>query len=910
LRSRSQLAYIVARALSNPPKASETFINNQPFKQTARSKSKQSKKMPSMTLSANDAPTFDSAFIGFVQTNCDDVASTAVTSTLRAAPRGVPRLTASELAARIAHNLINAPASNTSYSNSKGASPSAAPLAFAGFGDSETPTATLSATTALEQLCELVLQHCWGAHVQPYRASVVQFTAEASPASLLDATVDSSNFNPGDDGLSAPTTPHGRHSEAPRFRNYEATNAPVPFKSVMNMGAALKHQKEQQQMGDDESPGTASGNESPAMPQLTAHQKQQQRNTTHLAVAALRFGDSVTSMHLSTTSLGNPDQGPRPTIGPLSGPQAPRRESRARSDSQRPSMALADTARVMHILSQRSMQQRRLSDIADPRRVSIGQDNNRRVSMGLNRIDSVASMAGCIPAEIANHADVQEEAWDGTAQVNQYVLLQTIGSGAQGDVMLAMDTDKNELRAVKVMPRGGAGSITDARGRLNRRMGRMQKEVAIMKKCRHRNIVALYEVIDDPAANSLYLVMQYVEHGSLVSLNADGSVTQAVAPDLLAGYARQLCAGLHYLHNHGVIHRDVKPDNMLLGNDNQVFLSDFGVSDVFEMNNGGADISGTRGTKAFLAPEMWSAVQSGDAVDGKAVDVWAMGLTLYTLLYGKLPWRCVDAAEYEKLISTVPPPFPRETPCKAVVGELWITLLEGMLQRDATKRWKMPAVREHTKKIHRQLAERDEAEALRASNVFTAVRHLSVDHASAIGSPRPTGSPRESLSPRVSVANRIASPKHMEARMSVFRSDRTHGRGLDSAAPAGSIPAPVSASGGATPPRVSLDSTDDYGLHEKQRQSLEVSVSGSGEEVGPPMRRTVTASAAEITLRKSESGDVPIGEVHAPLPMFDANGSTAMAAILTFDDDDDDDDSSGDEQDFSVDAGSVRRVRA
>jgi serine/threonine protein kinase len=261
-------------------------------------------------------------------------------------------------------------------------------------------------------------------------------------------------------------------------------------------------------------------------------------------------------------------------------------------------------------------------------------------------------------------AQLQEDCGDGTGELNQYVLLDALGQGAQGEVFLAMDTECDELRAIKAVHRprcavggghanGGALSV----GRM-RQAAALQREIAIMKKCRHRNLVRLYEVIDDPDLDRMYLVMQYIEHGPLIKLTNDGRALRTIEAVKLAVYARQLCSGMLYLHRHGVIHRDLKPDNILLGQNDQVYLADFGTSELFGEEAKG--ISGTRGTLAFMAPELLDARRREDeggpsacvvspsafgrgqlpsgAVDGEAVDVWALGVTLYVSLYGRLPW--------------------------------------------------------------------------------------------------------------------------------------------------------------------------------------------------------------------------------------------------------------------------------
>jgi serine/threonine protein kinase len=145
----------------------------------------------------------------------------------------------------------------------------------------------------------------------------------------------------------------------------------------------------------------------------------------------------------------------------------------------------------------------------------------------------------------------------------------------------------------------------------------------------------------------------------------------------MVSYARQICAGLEYLHKKGVIHRDIKPDNILLGRDDCVYLADFGTAEVFGEADAQRGVTGTRGTMAFLAPELlvslddgskdlleWSANEGPGAaggrfavkalkVSGEAVDVWALGVTFYVMLYGKLPWEFDDARQLFKHIDSV-----------------------------------------------------------------------------------------------------------------------------------------------------------------------------------------------------------------------------------------------------------------
>eukprot|EP00672_Neobodo_designis_P003790 CAMPEP_0174882726 /NCGR_PEP_ID=MMETSP1114-20130205/84907_1 /TAXON_ID=312471 /ORGANISM="Neobodo designis, Strain CCAP 1951/1" /LENGTH=789 /DNA_ID=CAMNT_0016118127 /DNA_START=393 /DNA_END=2762 /DNA_ORIENTATION=+ len=256
--------------------------------------------------------------------------------------------------------------------------------------------------------------------------------------------------------------------------------------------------------------------------------------------------------------------------------------------------------------------------------------------------------------------------------INQYIVMDRLGKGAQGHVFLAMDTDTDDLRAIKVVRRPPRGARANAA--MRKKAEDLEREVAIMKKLRHKNVVRLYEVIDDPDQDVMYLVLQYAEHGPLATIRPDGTASRTVEPSMLLKYAQQLCSALQYLHANGVTHRDIKPENILCGANEQVFLADFGVSE----HSPERGVTGTRGTAAFLAPELLAqecGISMGvsafalpfdtfDEVDqppaaasevaGEPVDVWALGITLYALLYGKLPWEFTDARDLFEAIQRRP----------------------------------------------------------------------------------------------------------------------------------------------------------------------------------------------------------------------------------------------------------------
>ncbi|CAD2222850.1 Protein tyrosine kinase/Protein kinase domain/Kinase-like, putative [Angomonas deanei] len=233
-----------------------------------------------------------------------------------------------------------------------------------------------------------------------------------------------------------------------------------------------------------------------------------------------------------------------------------------------------------------------------------------------------------------------------------------------------------------------------------------------MKALRHRNIVSVYEVIDDPTASKLYLIMQYIDGGAIASVSVEEGtdiVCTPIEPVQLMIYARQMLSGLEYLHRHNVVHRDIKPDNILVSKSGTVYLADFGVAETFDnhfrerMQNllqesmmysmamsragnqpGGPQVLGKKGTLLFMAPELWE----NQKVYGRPIDMWALGVTLYVLLTGKLPFKNTE---------DIPDPNKLEVPSD--YGEAWQELLLGLLEYDPERRLTVQRARSLVKEM-------------------------------------------------------------------------------------------------------------------------------------------------------------------------------------------------------------------
>uniref|UniRef100_A0A8C8VGW4 Calcium/calmodulin dependent protein kinase kinase 1 n=1 Tax=Pelusios castaneus TaxID=367368 RepID=A0A8C8VGW4_9SAUR len=193
-------------------------------------------------------------------------------------------------------------------------------------------------------------------------------------------------------------------------------------------------------------------------------------------------------------------------------------------------------------------------------------------------------------------------------------------------------------------------------------LDRIYQEIAILKKLDHVNIVKLIEVLDDPAEDNLYMGIPVME------VPTDQPFTEEQA----RLYFKDIVLGIEYLHYQKIIHRDIKPSNLLLGDDGRVKIADFGVSNQFEGND--AQLSSTAGTPAFMAPEAIS--DSGKSFSGKALDVWAMGITLYCFVYGKCPFIDEYILALHNNIKNKVVEFPEEPQMSEELRELILRMLD------------------------------------------------------------------------------------------------------------------------------------------------------------------------------------------------------------------------------------------
>jgi tRNA A-37 threonylcarbamoyl transferase component Bud32 len=260
--------------------------------------------------------------------------------------------------------------------------------------------------------------------------------------------------------------------------------------------------------------------------------------------------------------------------------------------------------------------------------------------------------------------------------INNYVLLDEIGQGTQGIVYLSFDEKTCVEYAIKEV-------ININKLKLTNKYENLKREIAIMKNANHENIVKLYDVIEDKNGKSIYMVMQYIEGGSILK-KINERKYQTLPLEKVIFYVKQLISGLSYLHYNNIIHHDIKPENILLGKCDDVYLSDFGVSEILT----GFDnlISNRNGTFIFFPPEFF---MLGAIAYGPEADIWAFGVTIFLMIYGTYPFEGKNYEELKYNVVNTDPKYP-DNCC-----ETQKDFFDKIFMKDPTVRISLSGIKKH-----------------------------------------------------------------------------------------------------------------------------------------------------------------------------------------------------------------------
>ena len=223
-------------------------------------------------------------------------------------------------------------------------------------------------------------------------------------------------------------------------------------------------------------------------------------------------------------------------------------------------------------------------------------------------------------------------------QLGDYVIEQLLGAGTEGAVYRARDIVLGRRVALKTV-RDGSSAHT-----------RCVEEARLMARVEHPNVLRVYHA--QRHHRIWYVALEYAGCGSV---HARAKTLGALGVREALGLLAQAADGLAHLHGLGILHRDVKPQNMLLTTDGQLKVSDFGLST--ELRGDECRAPGMIGTPAFLAPERWE-----EGPLAAAGDVYSLGVSLFYLLTGQLPFPSKSSDELRRAHARLEPRLPESTP--------------------------------------------------------------------------------------------------------------------------------------------------------------------------------------------------------------------------------------------------------
>ncbi|KAJ9543419.1 hypothetical protein OSB04_023126 [Centaurea solstitialis] len=186
-------------------------------------------------------------------------------------------------------------------------------------------------------------------------------------------------------------------------------------------------------------------------------------------------------------------------------------------------------------------------------------------------------------------------------------------------------------------------------------MNQIKREISVMKLVKHPNVVQLYEVM--ASKTKIYFVLEYVKGGELFNSLAKGKLKE----DAARNYFKQLITAINFCHSRGVYHRDLKPENLLVDDEGNLKISDFGLSALADTKRQDGLLHTACGTPAYIAPEVIH--QKG--YDGAKADIWSSGVVLFVLLAGFLPFRDSNLMEMYRKIARAEVKFPKLFPAEA-----------------------------------------------------------------------------------------------------------------------------------------------------------------------------------------------------------------------------------------------------
>ncbi|NXT83124.1 STK36 kinase, partial [Zapornia atra] len=274
--------------------------------------------------------------------------------------------------------------------------------------------------------------------------------------------------------------------------------------------------------------------------------------------------------------------------------------------------------------------------------------------------------------------------------MEKYHVLEMIGEGSFGRVYKGRRKHSAQVVALKFIPKVG---------RSEKELKNLQREIEIMRGLHHPNIIQMLDSFETD--KEVVVVTDYAEGELFQILEDDGSLPE----DQVQAIAAQLVSALYYLHSHRILHRDMKPQNILLGKDGVVKLCDFGFARAMSIHT--MVLTSIKGTPLYMSPELVE-----ERPYDHTADLWSVGCILYELFVGTPPFYTSSIFQLVSLIVKDPVKWP------AVISPVFKSFLQGLLMKDPRQRLSWPELLSHPF-IAGRVTVTDDTEEHGISNPFT-----------------------------------------------------------------------------------------------------------------------------------------------------------------------------------------------
>ncbi|OQV17036.1 Calcium/calmodulin-dependent protein kinase kinase 2 [Hypsibius exemplaris] len=309
----------------------------------------------------------------------------------------------------------------------------------------------------------------------------------------------------------------------------------------------------------------------------------------------------------------------------------------------------------------------------------------------LNPDQAVRAFMPVIPDDMTESLSVTSE---GFIQMNDYrISFDTMGGGRLSEVRVAFrETDQTQY-AVKILSKKKLQNYNLLLRTSRNPLEEAYREIGILQRLDHPNVINLVEVVDSPNDEYIYIVFELLDQ-ALMDLPTEAPFTEREARK----FFQEILCGVEHLHSQRIVHRDLKPDNMLLSRDGTVKIADFGFceeltecddSSELESDSACEEVSAVHGTPAFTPPECLRT--RNKPVSGFAIDMWSLGITLYSLVVGDVPFKGDSLSLLIKSINTDSVQYPDGVKVSPALRDL----ISRLLDKNPKTRIRMEEVKQH-----------------------------------------------------------------------------------------------------------------------------------------------------------------------------------------------------------------------